>query len=363
MTFRFARLFLLGFFLFSLALTALPTPTFAVSLIPCGRSGADATTAERAPCTICHVITGGQRIMDWGLRIMTFAAIAIIVAMAIFYIVSTGNEGMMSTAKSGITAALVGFAVMLGAWLIVNTTLRIFSATVPGLGIVSNGFSFTCDTSSSAGTARSIGVPDAATGATGTGASTGGATCADPDSEKQRINSGGTVCNNSGSCPSCNTSAFDTYITSYGSAAGISPGFIRGLIARESSCVPTQSRAESNGTQSCGLMMVNTPSSSSYTCDQLKDPETGIREGVRILAAAFASARSLSTQYGSRVTVEELAAAIHNAGAGQSAASVDCSTGSGWQTIPKWGCPINPGTAQFNACSIKSYACNVGTCR
>lgn len=356
MTFRSAHFFLLGFFFLSLALAALPTPTFAVSLIPCGRSGADATAAERAPCTICHIITGGQRIMDWGLRIMTFAAIAVIVAMAIFYIVSTGNEGMMTTAKSGITAAFVGFAVMLSAWLIINTTLRIFSANIPGLVVTSNGFGFSCDTSSSAGTAAAVSSSPSSAPVTG------GAACTDPNSEKLRINSGGTVCNNSGACPSCNTSAFDTYITSYGNAAGISLGFIRGLIARESSCVPSKEKSESNGTKSCGLMMVNT-SSSAYTCEQLKDPETGIREGVRILAAAFTSARSLSAQYGARVTVEELAAAIHNAGAGQSAASVDCSAGTGWPTIPKWGCPINPGTAEFNACRIKNYACNVGACR
>ena len=85
---------------------------------------------------------------------MTFIAIAVIVAMAIFYIVSTGNEGMMQTAKGGITAALVGFAIMLAAWLIVNTTLRIFTATIPGLTVSSTGFSFTCDTTSSAGSAQ-----------------------------------------------------------------------------------------------------------------------------------------------------------------------------------------------------------------
>jgi hypothetical protein len=357
MTFRFTHFFLLGFFFFSLMLTAVPSPVTAASLIPCGRTGADATAAERAPCTICHIITGGQRIISWGLNIMTFAAIAIIVAMAIFYIVSAGNEGMMTTAKSGIKAALVGFAVMLGAWLIISTTLKIFSANIPGLVVTSGGFSFSCDTSSSAGpvTMTSPATP-------GVAAATGGAACTDPNSEKLRINGGGTVCNNSGTCPSCNTSAFDTYITSYGTAAGISSGFIRGLIARESSCVPAKEKSESNGTKSCGLMMVNT-ASSTYTCEQLKDPETGIKEGVRILAAAFTSARSLSAQYGARVTVEELAAAIHNAGAGQSAASVDCSPSTGWPTIPKWGCPINPGTAEFNACRIKDYACNVGACR
>ncbi len=132
---------------------ALPLPAGA-AIVPCGRSSNDAPAEEKKPCTICHLVVGGNRIIKWGLTVMTFIAIAVIVAMAIFYIVSTGNEGMMQTAKGGITAALVGFAIMLAAWLIVNTTLRIFTATIPGLTVSSTGFSFTCDTTSSAGSAQ-----------------------------------------------------------------------------------------------------------------------------------------------------------------------------------------------------------------
>ncbi|MDO8565881.1 MAG: hypothetical protein Q7S04_01695 [Candidatus Moranbacteria bacterium] len=157
MTFRFARFFLLGFFFFSLAVTAIPSPTLAAGLIPCGRSTDDPSTTtinETDKCTICHIIVGGQGIMDWGLKVMTFVAIAVIVAMAVLYIVSAGNDGMMTTAKGGIKAAFIGFAVMLGAWLIISTTIRIFSATIPGLDITSNGFSFSCNTTSSAGSVK-----------------------------------------------------------------------------------------------------------------------------------------------------------------------------------------------------------------
>ena len=137
---------------------ALPLPVGA-AIVPCGRSSEDAPAAEKKPCTICHLVVGGNRIIEWGLKVMTFIAIAVIVAMAIFYIVSTGNEGMMQTAKGGITAALVGFAIMLAAWLIVNTTLRILAVKKDGSGIKgltmsSTGFSFSCDTTSSAGSAR-----------------------------------------------------------------------------------------------------------------------------------------------------------------------------------------------------------------
>ncbi len=65
--------------------------------------------------------------MDWGLRVMVAIALVIITAMGIWYIISAGNPGMINQAKSGITSTLIGAAVMLGAWLIVNTVLLLFA--------------------------------------------------------------------------------------------------------------------------------------------------------------------------------------------------------------------------------------------
>lgn len=356
------------FFIFVLSFFA-PLPSSAAGLVPCGRDADDPTTTtikEDAVCTLCHVIVGGKAVMDWGMRVMVAVGLVVITAMGIWYIISAGNEGMMEQAKSGIKATLIGIAVLLGAWLIVHTLLLLLAQETdpsknPIIGLqVVNGFKFTCDTQSAANT-----VVSSTTGSTGspTGSSSpSSASCEDIATAKSRISSGGTVCNGTGSCPSCNTAPFESFISSYGTAAGIPLPFIRGLIARESSCNPSSVKNESNGTKSCGLMQVNT-AASSYTCSQLQDPDTGIKEGVRILAAAFSSARSLSSSYGSTVTVGELAAAIHNAGPGQSAASADCTVSSGWKTMPMWGCPINPGTKEFNACSIRAYACNVGACK
>lgn len=151
MLFRSSRFFFFGFFLFSVFSAFTPLAAEA-ALVPCGRSAG--TAAEQAPCTVCHVIVGGKGVIDYGLKIMTFVAIAVIVAMAILYIISTGDDGMMSTAKGGIKAAFIGFAVMLSAWLIVSTTLRILSADIAGLTISSSGFSFSCDTVSSARSAQ-----------------------------------------------------------------------------------------------------------------------------------------------------------------------------------------------------------------
>lgn len=178
MTSRLARFSFIGFFSFSFLLVSLPLPSDA-ALVPCGRSSG--TAAEMAPCTVCHLVLGGKGVIDWGLRVMTYIAIAVIVAMGIMYIVSAGDEGMMKTAKGGIVASLVGFAVMLGAWLIVNTVITILavdeSAGKPLSGLRSSGaFTFTCDTASkvnvspsassqtSSGNASSGNTPAAASG-------------------------------------------------------------------------------------------------------------------------------------------------------------------------------------------------------
>lgn len=101
---------------------------------------------------------------------MTAIAIAVMVAMAIMYIVSAGNEDMMATAKKGILASLIGIVVILLAWVIVNFifTLPIFANN----GLVKQDGSwdaFTCNTTSQAGwtgTRNTSGISNG-TGSTG----------------------------------------------------------------------------------------------------------------------------------------------------------------------------------------------------
>jgi hypothetical protein len=140
-------------FLSGVLLAVTPFPAEARGLIPCG--GSYGTDDEKAPCTICHIVVGGNNLIKWGTGIMAVIAITVLFAMAVLYVVSAGDQGMMQTAKSGIWAALIGFAVMLSAWLIVNTVLSILADTTtadkPLAGLVQNGkFSFTCDTKSKA---------------------------------------------------------------------------------------------------------------------------------------------------------------------------------------------------------------------
>ncbi len=141
------------FLFFSTTLALVPVGAQADGLIPCGRSFGD-DPAQQAPCTICHVVVAGNGLITWGRDIMTVIAITVIFAMAVLYVISAGDQGMMQTAKGGIKAALIGFAVMLSAWLIVNIVLTVLvdnTAGKPLAGLVQNGaFKFSCDTSSNA---------------------------------------------------------------------------------------------------------------------------------------------------------------------------------------------------------------------
>jgi hypothetical protein len=131
----------------SVAFAALPADTYAAGtgLVPCGTS----YSADKV-CTLCHLVLGVQGVIQWGMKVMTFIALAVITAMGILYVVSAGDKGMMGTAKSGIKASLIGFALMLGGWLIINF---IITSLAPNLGVEKGGnwYTFKCSTYSKTG--------------------------------------------------------------------------------------------------------------------------------------------------------------------------------------------------------------------
>ncbi|MFZ2188474.1 MAG: hypothetical protein WAV73_02870 [Candidatus Moraniibacteriota bacterium] len=143
-------LFLVVFFaLFA----AIDEASAASGLVPCGLGSND-------PCTLCHLIVGIQGLIQWGMGILITLSITAISIAGVMYVVSSGDPTLTKQAKSFVTSTLIGFALMLGAWLIVNATLWVFSAkegTATGtsaskysLGLESkNWYTFECSTVSS----------------------------------------------------------------------------------------------------------------------------------------------------------------------------------------------------------------------
>jgi len=103
--------------LFALTISFFPAISKA-ALVPCGRSDQGGKM-----CTLCDFIVGIKGLIDYGFIIMVVVALAMLIVAAVVYTVSAGDEGMMTTAKGLLKNVLIGFAIILGAWLIINTTM------------------------------------------------------------------------------------------------------------------------------------------------------------------------------------------------------------------------------------------------
>jgi len=115
-------------------------------LVPCGGYA----TPDPGMCTLCHLIVGIKGIIDYAFLIFVALALVMLVISGIMYIVSAGNSGMMESAKGLMKNVLVGFALVLLAWLIINTTMLVIGAR-GDLGIgVQSWHTFNCNTASSA---------------------------------------------------------------------------------------------------------------------------------------------------------------------------------------------------------------------
>ena len=150
-------------------------------IVPCGRSCDNPATTdvdESAICTLCHLFLLMKNITSWIFMVMTYIAFAVLVAMGVFYIISAGNTQMIGIAKSGIKAALYGFAIVLLGWVAINVILMVLADGALGtdtaaFSFKTNGswFTYSCD-------AKSKYVRTGISGVTGGGGTTtgGGAT-------------------------------------------------------------------------------------------------------------------------------------------------------------------------------------------
>jgi hypothetical protein len=197
-----------------LSLIFLPKIVLA-GIVPCGEAGT-------GPCTICHLIIGINNLVKWGKDILVTITIVAIFISGILYVVSTGSEQMITKAKGYLTASLVGFAITLAAWLIVDVTIYWIANADPQLGIgVTNWNTFTCDTSSSALTGGStVSTTTPTVPSTGTG----------NDSEiRKKLTDAGFSVSSSGNC----SDRTNTRCTSFD---GMSAGAADEIIAVKTAC-------------------------------------------------------------------------------------------------------------------------------
>lgn len=124
---------------------------FSGSIVPCGRKCDDPNTKninEMDECTLCHFIIMGKRIYDLVFSWLVIVSILMITVGGVLYMLSGANSGWNSLAKEIITKTLIGFALFLGSWLIVYTSLLLLSANTNFLGTGAKWYDFKCETTS-----------------------------------------------------------------------------------------------------------------------------------------------------------------------------------------------------------------------
>ncbi len=204
--------------------------------------------------------------------------------------------------------------------------------------------------------------PSPAVGApgTGSGSSGGSASCVTVSSVNQNLQSGN-ICRQA-SCTvlsGCNYRQYEDVIKKEtGNDAKLTKMIIV-TMCKESRAQVNEENRNPNGTYDCGLMQINqtTPCTA-----QILDVTQNIKQGVALMKEKIRYASRVYSNIPSEANVFASYNCCAN-GDNPASESRDCNTSSGFsQSIPKWACPINPGSGQFNMCAVSNYACELTAC-
>lgn len=210
------------------------------------------------------------------------------------------------------------------------------------------------------------GTPNTRSGTTQnttTNTATPSKSCSSPDSIKTIVNSNKNICDGA-SCSAlsgCNYQQYLSIIKSESSKLGVDYKMIVVAMCKESTARKDLEHKNPDQTYDCGLMQIN----QREPCGtDILLPEKNIAVGVMRMKEKI-NLSSNSRIY-ANTPVEAGIFASYNCcsnGTVPNAESVSCNSSSGFNnSIPKWACPIDPGTGNSNMCAVKSYACEAYAC-
>ena len=75
-------------------------------------------------CQACHFLQLGQNLLSWFIKTMAAVIVLIFAWGGLKMVMSGGNTEGVSEAKGMMTNSVIGFIILLGAWLIVDTVLK-----------------------------------------------------------------------------------------------------------------------------------------------------------------------------------------------------------------------------------------------
>lgn len=103
-------------------------PIAALSVIfliaPEGADAAGFLTCDGVDCSFCNVVDMGNLIIKWLIGVLFVIAALLLAVAGIKLVISAGNPGAHRDAKKMFTNVLIGFIIVLAAWLIVDTLMR-----------------------------------------------------------------------------------------------------------------------------------------------------------------------------------------------------------------------------------------------
>lgn len=98
-------------------LLAMPMLASAAGLVPCGGD-------NEKPCTVYDAFFGIGRVTNWLIMVAGVFAVYQIVNAGFWLIVTMGNEENITKYKKGISSAVIGFVLVMMAYLLVNTAVN-----------------------------------------------------------------------------------------------------------------------------------------------------------------------------------------------------------------------------------------------
>lgn len=96
-------------------------PAQATGLVPCGGY----STASTKPCTFTDIFTLIAQVTNWLVAMAGVYAAYEIINNGFWLIMSMGNEEAITTRKNGLSNAVVGFVLVLFAFMLINTVVNV----------------------------------------------------------------------------------------------------------------------------------------------------------------------------------------------------------------------------------------------
>lgn len=90
--------------------------SYAKPLVPC--DGPD--------CRLCDIVTLGQNIITWLIGVMATLCALVVAIAGLKMVTAGGNHGAVTEARNMMTNVVIGFIIILSAWLVVDTIMKMF---------------------------------------------------------------------------------------------------------------------------------------------------------------------------------------------------------------------------------------------